>query len=199
MVSSLATKEYNKKYYEEHKEEERARCLKWYHENKEKLDKKALKTYHDAYYQANKENWPKRTKEQQDQYNAARREKYASDETYRELQKQLVKEYWRSNPRVRKNQRLRQYNITVDEYEDLLDAHGHKCAICGYSDKSKPKFFPLVDHDHESGKVRGILCSNCNMAIGKMKDNPELLRKAAKYLEMGGFFNGEMVNLVRPE
>lgn len=195
----MTSKEYNKKYYEEHKEAERQRCLKWYHENKDKLDKKTLKEYHDAYYQANKERWPRRTKEQQDQYNATRREKYASDDEYREAQKQLVKEYWQANPRVRKNQRLRQYNITIEEYEEMLEAHGHKCAICGYSDKSSPKFFPMVDHDHASGKVRGILCSNCNTAIGKMKDNPELLKRAAEYLEHGGFFNGEMADLVRSE
>jgi uncharacterized membrane protein YqiK len=192
----LTKKEYNKKYYEEHKAKRQADALRWYEENKDKLDKTKLKEYHVAYYEAHRDTWPRRTREQQDQYNATRREKYATDDTYRETQKQTVKEYWQANPRVRKNQRLRQYKISIEEYEKMLDAHGHKCAICGYSDKSQPKFFPMVDHDHESGKVRGILCSNCNMAIGKMKDNPELLKRAAEYLERGGFFNGEMANLV---
>ena len=52
-----------------------------------------------------------------------------------------------------------------------------ECIICGIETK------PVVDHDHQTGKVRGGLCSNCNLGLGHFKDNPELLRLAALYLE----------------
>lgn len=191
----MTSTEYNKKYYQENKERERERCKKWYHENKDKLDKEKLKEYHSEYYQSNKEMW-KRNREQRDRRNAQRREKYATDLEYKERQKAKVKEWQAANPTKRKAQRIKKYSLSFEEYESILSAHEGKCAICGYTDRSNKKFFPMIDHDHDSLKVRGILCSNCNMAIGKMKDNPALLRKAAEYLEKGGFFNGEVANLV---
>jgi hypothetical protein len=76
---------------------------------------------------------------------------------------------------------LRMYGITVDRFEEILALQDGLCAIC-----RTPAFgakLPHVDHDHESGSVRGILCSNCNTGLGLFKDDPELLRAAAKYLE----------------
>ncbi len=54
--------------------------------------------------------------------------------------------------------------------------------ICGAVENGKRKNF-CIDHDHATGKVRGLLCHNCNVAIGLMKDNTDLLKKAAEYLE----------------
>lgn len=51
------------------------------------------------------------------------------------------------------------------------------CAICGSTEK------PHIDHDHETGVVRGTLCRTCNIGLGMFKDNPELMRQAAQYLE----------------
>ena len=71
------------------------------------------------------------------------------------------------------------FGITAEEY-DAMAADG--CQICG-SEETRPGYSLHVDHCHETGSVRGVLCSSCNLSIGKMKDSPSLLRLAAEYLE----------------
>lgn len=82
----------------------------------------------------------------------------------------------------------RNFGISLQDYEDLLQAQGGACAVCGalngtciYSGEKTKSLG--VDHDHKTGAVRGLLCSDCNRAIGQMQDDPERLRKAADYLE----------------
>lgn len=76
------------------------------------------------------------------------------------------------------------YGITLAEYNHILASQGGGCAICG----TKPKRYRRldVDHDHETGAVRGILCSECNRGIGFLRDSPANLRAAADYLEKHG-------------
>ena len=77
--------------------------------------------------------------------------------------------------------RKRKYGMTPDDYNTMLDKQNGGCAICGNRCLT---FKALsVDHDHETGTVRGLLCNACNISLGKMKDSPALLRKAADYLE----------------
>lgn len=144
------------------------------------LDK--LRTYHHNYYLQNVHKWVKRTAEQQDKYNEVRRREYAQNEKVREKAKVDSKKWQDSNPEKRKAQRLIKFGITLDEFNLLMDSQDNKCAICGYSDLSRKQFFPIVDHCHKGGKVRGILCSNCNFGLGSFKDNPAFLMKAASYL-----------------
>ena len=74
----------------------------------------------------------------------------------------------------------RKYGISFKEYQDLLKVQGGICAICG---KPEPSHKTLdVDHDHETGKIRGILCTNCNRMIGYAHDSEERLGCAADYL-----------------
>lgn len=73
--------------------------------------------------------------------------------------------------------RKSRYGITREEWDALFEAQGGRCAICGMEKKLH------VDHCHETGKVRGLLCIGCNTSLGKLHNNPELLRKAARYLE----------------
>ena len=75
------------------------------------------------------------------------------------------------------------YGITVDEWQELLEAQGNVCAICGtYPELGNYKNRWATDHDHETGKVRGILCHGCNRGIGLMQDDPQVLLAAAQYL-----------------
>lgn len=73
--------------------------------------------------------------------------------------------------------RKSRYGITAETYETLVKEQNGKCAIC------KTEAIYAVDHCHTSGEIRGLLCLKCNLMIGYAKDNPELLRAGAEYLE----------------
>ncbi len=73
------------------------------------------------------------------------------------------------------------YGVTVEDVKQLCINQNNKCAIC--SDDFVDTHLTQIDHCHVTGKVRGLLCINCNWLLGKSRDNPELLRAAAKYLE----------------
>lgn len=95
---------------------------------------------------------------------------------------------WNANNRdTRRNGILkRQYGMTLADYRERFAAQGGLCAICGSPEKltRNGRLLPLaVDHDHESGFVRGLLCVDCNVSLGKMHDDPRLLRAAADYIE----------------
>ncbi len=84
-------------------------------------------------------------------------------------------------------QRYYKYGLTPSAYESLLEGQGRACAICRESlddyvkRQNRYKNF-AVDHDHESGAVRGLLCDGCNLGLGKFNDDPALIRKAIDYL-----------------
>ncbi len=76
------------------------------------------------------------------------------------------------------------YGITVEEFDRLFDSQGRKCAICGEENlKDARGFRPHVDHCHQTGKVRGILCGRCNKGIGALQDDSRIIRRALDYLE----------------
>lgn len=73
------------------------------------------------------------------------------------------------------------YGISIDEFEALSKSQHDVCAICKRPCSSKQRL--SVDHNHQTGQVRGLLCANCNHGLGHFMDSPELLRKAAIYLK----------------
>lgn len=76
------------------------------------------------------------------------------------------------------------YGIEKREAEALSEMQNGKCAICEKVPRGRRHCKKLhVDHCHETGQVRAMLCSNCNQGLGRFKDSPELLRAAALYLE----------------
>ncbi len=80
----------------------------------------------------------------------------------------------------------RNYNIQVDQYEDMLRRQGHRCAVCqgeGFTMAAHHKVKLVVDHCHKTGRVRGLLCHNCNRALGLMQDDVEALKRSVQYLE----------------
>jgi len=97
--------------------------------------------------------------------------------------KLLSKEYENGNGRGRITanngiSRLRKYKLTTDQYNSMFELQDGKCAICGKEFIKTPH----IDHDHITGKVRGILCRNCNQALGFIGDSPVLAMGLSKYL-----------------
>jgi hypothetical protein len=68
------------------------------------------------------------------------------------------------------------YGLTPNAYAALAEKQDYACAICG--DRGEL----VVDHDHETDEVRGLLCHNCNVGLGHFKDNPQAMLAAASYL-----------------
>lgn len=73
--------------------------------------------------------------------------------------------------------RLKSFGMTIEDYEKLIVKQKGCCALCGLRTRAL-----VIDHCHDSGRVRGLLCKNCNVALGHFKDEPAVLRKAIKYL-----------------
>lgn len=76
----------------------------------------------------------------------------------------------------------RKYGLTIGQFELLLSAQFNTCAIC-YDAFYNGLCEPVVDHDHETGRVRGLLCHRCNHALGHLRDSPEIARRAGLYLQ----------------
>jgi hypothetical protein len=74
------------------------------------------------------------------------------------------------------------YKITAEEYQRMFDKQGGVCRICKIKRKDVSRRFD-VDHDHNTGKIRGLLCLNCNRGIGLLKESATFLRRAARYLD----------------
>jgi len=99
--------------------------------------------------------------------------------TKQERSRQATKTWRESNPDKVLNKRYKErYGITYTEYKAMSENQNHKCKICGIEDKKL-----AVDHNHQTLKIRGLLCNNCNFAIGLLKDNVETLKSAVNYLK----------------
>lgn len=143
---------YNKKYAEGHKDK-----LRQYH--KEYWSKEENKEKRRQYYQDNKEHFKKR------------------DRIH----------YYKTRDRHRELYMATRYKISVEEYRDLFKRYDNKCAICRKPEKAIDKRLNVprwlaVDHDHKTGKVRGLLCQNCNNALGHIHEDISLLDKIREYL-----------------
>lgn len=92
-------------------------------------------------------------------------------------------EYKNRHPDKGLNSHLkRTYGITLEEYNRLFAEQNGRCAICGISQLELTKRL-CVDHDHETGKVRGLICNMCNGGLGYFKDSLTSLEKAVEYLK----------------
>lgn len=119
-----------------------------------------------------------------------RRSKYLAKEGKREIHRQGSKNWYHNNPDEAKNRNLKKYGITFDDYNQLREKQNYCCAICGKNEADVPQGRAkriqtslAVDHSHETGKVRGLLCIGCNTILGKCYEDVFILNKAIKYLE----------------
>lgn len=139
------------------------------------------------------------------QTNEHRRELYATDYEYkakvtvrnlknrqsperRAKAMQITLKWRQENPEryelQKRTQNLKQFGLTVEIYDKMhMDQKG-LCLICLKPETESKRL--AVDHDHATGKVRGLLCSRCNSSIGKFEESSELLRRAAEYIENSG-------------
>lgn len=140
-----------------------------------KNDIEAKRTYYREWRRNNK-----------DKINARHRERMATDPEYR----QNLREYhraWRTRKGkayVRNVNLKTAHGITLAEYEALAQKQLNRCAVCGGQCWMRNKRIPLyVDHCHKSGKVRGLLCKECNTALGMLQDDWRIAERATAYLK----------------
>jgi len=121
-----------------------------------------------------KKKYAKNRKERSKQYRKENKEKRI----------EYLKQWGRDNPEKKRAQKYRhRYGIDIQDYNKMLKEQGGVCKICkSKTPKRKNAKYFAVDHCHTTGKVRGLLCYNCNSALGKLNDNAELLKKALDYL-----------------
>jgi hypothetical protein len=136
--------------------------------------------YMREYFRANPEK-RKRTPEQAVVVNDRRRERYATDVEYRETCKKSARQ--RPPHKRREGRLLKQFGISAEQYERMLAEQGGTCALCPAVLSDGRGHMLAVDHCHATGRVRGLLCINCNQGLGKFGDDPKRLRRAADYLE----------------
>ena len=100
-----------------------------------------------------------------------------------ERKRAASKAYKERNPDKVLNKRYKErYGITLEEYRKMLFDQKYKCFICGIDEKESRNQQLCVDHCHTTGKVRKLLCHNCNCGLGHFKDDPKILKNALKYL-----------------
>ena len=148
------------------KEDQKAWGKRYRERNREKLKK-----YKKNYFKKNREREIEKNKE----WIKNNPEKYKEhNRRYAIKHKERIKEYGRKWS-IKKS-----YNLSYEDWLKIWESQDGKCAICGDS-FIKPSD-AHTDHSHKIGEIRGLLCRNCNIAIGLFKDNPELTTKATEYL-----------------
>ncbi len=164
------TKEQCKVYREANKEKAKAASAAWYAANKEKQSARAA-----AYYAANTE----KEKARSAAYASANKEKIAA---YREATRDRKKELNLKN-RHKRTAYIRFINtgVTQEQYDEAYLKQAGLCAICSSECSSGKKL--AADHCHTTGIFRGLLCRQCNLGIGNLKDDAVLVEKALNYLK----------------
>lgn len=164
-------------------EKARIRAKSWYQRNKVR-GKKSRR----AYYQKNKARMLKNSKAW---YQANKEKEKEKRRTWYQENKEAVKSRARSWHAVNRPPGSyrdwyypKKFGISFEKFLDLLQEQGEECPICcaklQLSKKGADKAH--LDHDHATGKIRGVLCLNCNTGLGRFRDDPELLLRAIGYL-----------------
>lgn len=160
-------KEYNKAYYESHREQIGLR-QRAYNQSHKKERSEYWKAYNESHL-------PKLTAYREGYYEANRDKKLSYSKAYRDTH--------RGEARIR--QLKNNYGLSLIEFHALFEKQNKLCAVC--KTEKFGKLGPVVDHDHApGGKVRGILCTKCNTAIGLINDDREIALALASYLKKKG-------------
>ena len=104
-------------------------------------------------------------------------------DTHREHMREQAARWRAANPKRWRNRVLMQkYGITQRDYLDMVIGQAGRCLVCG----KVPTDDLVVDHNHDTGKVRGLLCQRCNRMLGHVDESADVLRSAIRYLEVAG-------------
>lgn len=182
LVKSLCPGCYAKKWREDNPERDKESKRKYREANEEKV-KERRKKYDAKHRQENIERAKKWREANPERTIAVKKAYYES--TKDERKAEAVK--WRSeNPEEHKKEvkrkRLKQYNMTFEDYDNLLIQQNYCCGITGCSNKHSDEDQLYIDHDHSTGAVRGLLCSQCNLGLGGLADTEERILAALVYL-----------------
>lgn len=151
-------------------------------------DRDKRRDYNRQWNFANKERVAAVRRENAEERNRQRRERYAQDEAFREKAKNSARQRC---PNARRDARLRaEFGISSADYDRMLEQQHGGCAICAKPFAGKGGQRLAVDHCHGTGAVRGLLCTNCNQGLGKFADDAERLRRAADYLNRSRLVGG---------
>lgn len=181
MINKERVKKYQKMYYSfpENKEKKVAYAKEWSNKNKDKIKEKSKE-----YYKNNKD---KVIKYSRDYYNSpkGKEKRIRSTAIWKENNREKFDAYhkeYRNNPAYKKKLREKRlvelYKISLEEYENMFSKQNGLCAICN---EVSIKLL-AVDHNHITGKVRGLLCSQCNLAVGNVRERVDIIRSMLKYL-----------------
>jgi len=115
------------------------------------------------------------------------KDQYHKSDEYQKYHKAYIKQWDIDNKeykdkQVREWQYKTKFGITIHDYDVMLANQDHSCAVCERPQSDFKRKFS-IDHDHKTGKVRALLCDNCNHALGMVNDSPILLQKLISYLE----------------
>lgn len=106
----------------------------------------------------------------------------------KELKAEYQRKWRQANPDLaRSNDLKKRFGITLEDYNQMMAEQKGVCKICGFPEtkldhRTKQPRRLAVDHCHKTGRVRALLCSDCNTAIGLLKEDVELMRKAIEYV-----------------
>jgi len=168
------TSEYSKQHYQNSKDKRKLQMKEWGISNRDKRNEiaKRYRVNNPDKAAESQKKWKSENKEHLDLYH----KEYFSKEEKRD--KRRIRNYING---------LKNYGLTLEEYESLVKEQNNQCKICSFKFKSfrecnKPQLIPQIDHCHTTGKVRGLLCTLCNISLGGFKDNINTLQNAIKYL-----------------
>lgn len=108
--------------------------------------------------------------------------KYCSNNCYKEMRR-IQRKHRKIDPNVIRESNLRRsFDIGIAEYDIMMNNQNNRCAICKKHQSEEKRRF-AVDHDHVTGRIRGLLCINCNRGLGAFMDSDEMIERAVLYLK----------------
>lgn len=173
-------REYLKAYYQKHRAKILAYSKEWHANNPDraKINRKRFKENNPNYFNEYQKQW---IKDNPDKYKDITKRCYDNNRDAILKQQREYRLTPKGNSNLKNSQLKLKFDITIDDYNQMLKKQGECCAGCKRH-KSEFKRALAVDHNHDTGKIRGLLCYKCNSAIGYLKEDVATLDRLKEYL-----------------